>query len=219
MTKFLTTAFVGIVVFSSSCSKDEPHLQGANMQFDETKSGLVTDSVCNVNGRGDIIQQSGISSMMSSNEAIEPFADSPITVVGYTSKEYMDSEVMVFSQQPVDNRLSPFTYYIQDYYTYIYRITVPHGATITIPNASQISDTWPTGMNPDNQSLPGYKVDFISGGANGDVYEFSTIIREISYNASGQYLGFTAYLPFRVGNPATDLIWKYTVSDTDWSLR
>lgn len=143
-------------------------------------------------------------------------SDNVITVYGYTSKEYMTSKITIFTAQPYDKRLHAMVYYKEDYYKYKYRFTVPKGAGIVCP--TDFDNNWPTGMKPSNQSINGYELsEPLFSNASGDTYEFSTIIKEISYNASGQYLGFTSYLPFRVGNPSKDLVFKYIViADIEW---
>lgn len=215
-----TSKFLFTIIFCSftllmSCNNEDPMLNTDDSIQQPRANELISDSICINDENGDIINPVANPTSKGTETDITPFSsDNVITVVGYTAKTYMKSEVTVFSKQPVDNRLSPYVYYIQDYYTYIYRVTIPHDATLIIP--SNFDETWATGMQPDNQSLIGYNKYLISQSTNGDVYELRTIIREISYNSSGQYLGFTSYLPFRVGNPATDLIFKYSILEIEW---
>ena len=137
------------------------------------------------------------------------------TLVGYTSKEKLSSGKLVFTSQPDDKRLQANTYYLYDTYCYKYKITVSHGATVIVPQ--NFDSSWKTGNKPSNEDAIGYELsDILSSSAQGDTYELRTIIREVAYNLSGQYLGFTAYLPFRVGNPATDLIFKYKEENIEW---
>lgn len=138
----------------------------------------------------------------------------PYTLVGYSSKELISTGSLMFSSQPDDPRLQPFTYYLGYKYHYKYRITIPHGASLVLP--TEFTSDSRTGNKPSNENLVGYDQYKISESAEGDVYDLVTVIQDISYNISGQYLGFTSYIPFRVGNPSTDIIFKYHWIKTDW---
>lgn len=120
----------------------------------------------------------------------------------------------MFSSQPNDSRLQPFTYYLGYKYHYKYRITIHHEASLVLP--TEFTSDSRTGNKPSNENLVGYDQYKISESAEGDVYDLVTVIQDISYNISGQYLGFTSYIPFRVGNPSTDIIFKYHWIKTDW---
>lgn len=160
------------------------------------------------------LQQKSISEMMGS-----PFStyssDNVKTIIGYTSKIYMNSKAVFFPEQPLDKRLHRGVYYTENYYTYICEIKVDKGSTITIPTS--FDDSWPMGMKPSNQSEYGYEIfGPVSADANYETYQLRTIIGEITHNLAGQELGFTSYLPFRVGNPSTDLIFKYVAIKIEW---
>lgn len=138
-----------------------------------------------------------------------------ITVVGFTSKEYISSYKTSFTSQPMDNRLSTGVIYLVDKYKYKYSITIPHGYILSIPSAEVFNEKSKTGFNPLDEKKPGYNAVLISKSTNGDRYDLETIINQISYNISGQSLGFTSYMPFRVGTPE-QLIWKYKYNNNDW---
>lgn len=217
--KKLFFLFVGsLIAFSSCTNEDEPLVVNSDCPIIQSRSAQPSDSVVYVDALGDIIYPNIASpySLDLQDDSFSTYAsDNVVSVVGYTSKSYINSKVMVFTSQPQDNRLSAWTYYIEDYYTYIYKITVPHGHSVAIPTS--FDSSWATGVKPSDQSQIGYElVGPLTTGSNGDTYEMRTIIREVSKNSSGQSLGFTAYLPFRVGNPSTDLLFKYAVSDIDW---
>lgn len=171
------------------------------------------DCYGNIIGSGDSQQKSATEMIDSSFSTYS--SDNVVTLKGYTSKVYMKSKTVIFPEQPLDKRLHRGVYYVEKYYTYIYEIKVAKGATVTIPTS--FDDSWPTGMKPSNQSENGYEIfGPISTDANYDTYQLQTIIRDISHNLSGQELGFTSYLPFRVGNPSTDLIFKYVAIKIEW---
>ena len=139
----------------------------------------------------------------------------PITLYGYTSKELVESgKKLMFTTTPEDNRLDANVIYLYDTYCYKYQITIEHDASLVIPNSYK--DTWATGFKIGTTNEIGYDKVLISKSAQGDIYELRTCIIEVSHNASGQYLGFTAYLPFRVGNPSTDLKFQYYVETVEW---
>lgn len=213
---YLIIVLVGLLGIISSCSNDEPQFNGINNEL-QTRSVVGDDTICYLDEKGNIIQPFAAPTDKSRTESIEPFASAEaITVTGYTSKTLIKTETAMFVKQPQDDRLIPYTYYLFYHYTYNYRITIPHNATIVIPDA--FDETWKTGKRPSDQNSHGYDYFLISENASGDIYELRTIIQEISYNSLGQYLGFTAYLPFSVGDPA-DLIWKYSYIEIDWGAK
>ena len=207
-----------LIAFSSCTNEDEPLVVNSVSPIAQSRSAQPSDSVIYVDAYGDIIYPSIARnySLDQQNDSFSTYAsDNVVSVVGYTSKSYINSKVMTFTSQPQDNRLSAGIYYIEDYYTYIYKITVPHNYSVVIPTS--FDSSWATGVKPSDQTQIGYElVGPLTTSTNGDTYEMRTIIREISKNSSGQSLGFTAYLPFRVGNPSTDLLFKYAVSNIDW---
>lgn len=217
--KILFIPLFGLLITLTSCSnEDEPFIVNNDNSNIQSRSIQALDSVIHVDAYGNIIYPN-IPNTLSIDRQEDSFStyasDNVVSVIGYTSKVYMNSKVMTFTSQPLDNRLSAWTYYIEDYYTYIYKITVPHNYSVAIPTS--FSSSWATGVKPSDQTQIGYELyGPLTTSVNGDTYEMRTIIREISKNSSGQSLGFTAYLPFRVGNPSTDLLFKYAVSNIEW---
>lgn len=107
----------------------------------------------------------------------------PYTLVGYSSKELISTGPLMFSSQPNDSRLQPFTYYLGYKYHYKYRITIPHEASLVLP--TEFTSDSRTGNKPSNENLVGYDQYKISESAEGDVYDLVTVIQDISYNISG----------------------------------
>ena len=91
----------------------------------------------------------------------------PYTLVGYSSKELISTGPLMFSSQPNDSRLQPFTYYLGYKYHYKYRITIPHEASLVLP--TEFTSDSRTGNKPSNENLVGYDQYKISESAEGDV--------------------------------------------------
>ena len=137
-----------------------------------------------------------------------------IKAVGYTNQYKLSTGTCVFTNLPKNHPLRNYIYYPYTRYIFGNRVTIPHGASISIPTGEFPSD-YPTGMYPDNLSKVGYRYVIISESSNGDVYELQTVIDVIEYNTAGQQVG-TYYLPFRVGNPATDMYFEYAWQMNNW---
>lgn len=226
--KSLSIIAVGFSFIFVSCNDlDEPNLVDNQFidtvvedeLFNQSRSSEKENEIEFLDCYGKVIGF-GDSQQKCTSEMIDsPFStyssDNVVTLNGYTSKVYMNSKTVVFPEQPLDERLHRGVYYLEKCYTYIYEIKVAKGSSITIPTS--FDNSWPTGMKPSNQSENGYEIfGPISTDANYDTYQLQTIIREISHNLAGQELGFTSYLPFRVGNPSTDLIFKYVAIKIEW---
>ncbi len=137
-----------------------------------------------------------------------------LKAVGYTNMTKQSTGKYMFRDLPKTHPLQNYTYYPYTRYIFGNRVTIPHEATISIPTKTFPSD-YPTGWNPNDLSKAGYRYVIISESPNGDVYELQTIIDVIEYNVAGQRVG-TYYVPFRVGNPATDMYFEYAWQMNDW---
>lgn len=137
-----------------------------------------------------------------------------LKAVGYTNMTKQKTGKYMFRDLPKTHPLQNYTYYPYTRYIFGNRVTIPHGATISIPTKTFPTD-YPTGWNPNDLSKAGYRYVAISESANGDVYELQTVIDVIEYNVSGQQVG-KYYVPFRVGNPATDMYFEYAWQMNDW---
>lgn len=109
-----------------------------------------------------------------------------------------------------------------DLYEYYYQVTIPHGATLSIP---------PTPTNPKNMGckelnnfIAGYTVIAGAKNNNGDTYYLRTYVRIITHNVLGQQVG-PYYYPYEhpdhspthsaIKDPNT-FIFKYAWSMIEW---
>ena len=154
--------------------------------------------------------------MQNSNESTRSSSTSSgvIRAVGYTNMTKISTGKRIFTTLPKGHPLQNHTTYPFTRYYFGNRITIPHGATLSIPT-TEFPEDYPIGWNPNDLSKAGYRFITISETANGDVYELQTVIDVIEYNSSGQHIG-TFYVPFRVGNPSTDMYFEYAWAMNSW---
>ena len=134
-----------------------------------------------------------------------------ITVVGYTGRTKINSEMIGFGGY---NKYGLSGYYVCDVYKYYYQITVPHGASVTIPELHQMTDPNMGWIGPMNFTK-GYSKETVSLNSNGDTFYLYTYLRIITHNSVGQQVG-PYYYPFDITTPS-NFVFKYTYTTLEWN--
>lgn len=232
MRKNITTIIsFALLLLASSCQQNDDALQispntftknvfGDVIPYDSLQSTIKNDiiaahiSFCTKNDSLYNLVIRGIKSQKALRvNASDASLGGPYTVTGYTSKTYLNSHTVMFpvSAALQARGLQPYVYYIADVYLYKYRVTVPHGATIVWQTTTNMSNM---GQKPSNLSLYNYDAINVSLSNDGDVYDLTTQVTEVTHLATGQQIT-TAYIPINIVDPTT-FQFKYAWALFSW---